>query len=350
MGVVTAAVENAELATVSPETSEKTDAPETFTITKKGDAFGSTAIAITAEADGNYTAATAQLAVEVLPITRVLNDNTWEKISTAASMGIAANYWAVGDCKTIAVQGTVGTLGVYETWQVYILGFDHNGAANTIDFGSFRNTADAPQNVMVVDSKYGSYVTDGTLYFNPNHWGNYNYGGWAGCDLRYDILGSTDTRPSDYGAAVAAGRTGYDASESCAVNPVENTLMSALPADLRAVMKPMTVYTNNAGGSANTEDLVTPTVDYLPLLAEFEVFGKRTSANSYEQNHQAQYQYYADGNSPIKYKHSDGTTAAIGWLRSPNVSTANFCDVTAAGAASTAGARYSYGLAPIFRV
>ena len=52
--------------------------------------------------------------------------------------------------------------------------------------------------------------------------------------------------------------------------------MAALPADLRAVMKPITKYTDNIGGGTNDAGNVTASVDYLPLLAEKEIFGSRT--------------------------------------------------------------------------
>ena len=78
--------------------------------------------------------------------------------------------------------------------------------------------------------------------------------------------------------------------------------MAALPSDLRAVMKPMTIYTDNTGGGSNTASYVTASVDYLPLLAEFEIFGTRSYANSAEQNYQQQYQYYKNGNSKVKYR------------------------------------------------
>ena len=52
------------------------------------------------------------------------------------------------------------------------------------------------------DSNYNSSYTDGRKGFNTNHWGNYNYGGWKGCDARYDILGSTNKQPSGYGLSL----------------------------------------------------------------------------------------------------------------------------------------------------
>ena len=127
--------------------------------------------------------------------------------------------------------------------------------------------------------------------------------------------------------------------------------MAALPSDLRAVMKPMTIYTDNTGGGSNTASYVTASVDYLPLLAEFEIFGTRSYANSAEQNYQQQYQYYKNGNSKVKYRHSSTSSTAYWWERSPfyNNST-GFCCVSTSGDADYYGAGRSYGLAPAFRV
>lgn len=156
----------------------------------------------------------------------------------------------------------------YETY-VYIIGFDHNGATNTIDFGTFKTAASGGVDVALIDNHYDINSTDGTKYFNINHWGNYNYGDWKGCDLRYDILGSTDIAPSSYGSAVTTSRVGYDASLTCATNPVLGTLMAALPSDLRVVMKPMITHSNSKD-SSGSYGIIT-TVDYLPLLAASEI-------------------------------------------------------------------------------
>ena len=130
--------------------------------------------------------------------------------------------------------------------------------------------------ICLVDGNYNSYSTNGTKYFNMNHSSNTNAGGWKGCDLRYDVLGSTNTNDGD-------------ATATTATNPVANTLMAALPSDLRAVMQPMTIYTDNTGGGSDNASYVTKTTDYLPLLAEYEIFGTRTYANSAEKNYPAQF-------------------------------------------------------------
>ena len=127
--------------------------------------------------------------------------------------------------------------------------------------------------------------------------------------------------------------------------------MAALPSDLRAVMQPMTIYTDNTGGGSDNASYVTKTTDYLPLLAEYEIFGTRTYANSAEKNYQAQYAYYSAGNSKVKYRHSATGSAAWWWGRSPFYGNGGyFCFVDTGGNANYTGARFSNGVAPAFRV
>lgn len=38
----------------------------------------------------------------------VLDENTWEQISNASAEGTGKNYWSVGDCKKIHVEGVIG--------------------------------------------------------------------------------------------------------------------------------------------------------------------------------------------------------------------------------------------------
>ena len=282
-----------------------------------------------------------------------LNATSWEQISAYSRDGVAENYFAVGDQKAITLNGTVGTLELNNiSLYVYIIGFDHNKditGDTGITFGTFKS-ADGTD-VTLCDSKFLNTSSDGTKYFNIDHFGSESYGGWAGCDMRYDILGSTDVAPSSYGAKKTVSSVGYDASATCATNPVANTLMAALPADLRAAMKPMTIYTNNKGhwSSVKLETDVTASVDYLPLLAEYEVFGVRKNANEYEKNKQAQYAYFEAGNPRVKYRHSSTGSTAYWWLRSVFDGNGNsFCLV--ANYSYYGGLPISYGIAPIFLV
>ena len=300
------------------------------------------------------------LTITVASFSTTLNDNTWEQISQASSQSIGANYWAVGDTKEIVLNGTVGdvSLNNYSTW-VYIIGFNHNSTleGTGVTFGTFKTMQTSGVDVALIDSHYGNDVVSGVKTFNINHWKNtspslsYNDGGWKGCDMRYDILGSTNVEPSGYGSVPTSGRTGYDATSTCATNPVSNTLMSALPSDLRAVMKPMTIYTDNRGGGSSVASNVTATIDYLPLLAEFEIMGTIVRANPAEQNYQTQYEYYASGNSKVKYRYNSTINTAQWWERSLKKDTrTDFLLMVGDGTSSYSSTGYSNGIAPIFRV
>ena len=333
-GTISVVSNNTGIATVSRS-------GNTVTVNNVNQTTGNTTITVSCTAGTNYTAPSSQsVTVEAKFVSSVLNENDWSVIKSVADASQGANYWAVGDRKAVTVNGTVGTQAINGTYYVYILGFDHNSSreGTGITFGTFKTALSGGTDICLVDSHYNDYSTGGQKWFNMNHSSNTNSGGWKGCDLRYDVLGSTNSNNNDAGTTTAT-------------SPVSGTLMAALPSDLRAVMKPMTIYTDNTGGGSNTASYVTASVDYLPLLAEFEIFGTRSYANSAEQNYQQQYQYYKNGNSKVKYRHSSTSSTAIWWERSPYyTNSTSFCFVYTSGGASDYGARGSYGLAPAFRV
>ena len=271
------------------------------------------------------------------PSRRNLDDYSWKEISMISASGEASNYWSVGDVKYINVNGKIGDKLVLDNERlgVFILGFDHNSKieGKGISFGTFKT----PNGTDVCLSDNGTnyeHLTDGSKIFNMNHWGNYNYGGWRASDIRYDIIGSTNDAPSDYGSARTTSSEGYNASKFCTTDPVPNTLMAALPSDLRAVMKPITKYTDNSGGDTGACDEVSATIDYLPLLSEHEVHGSTTYSNAFEAGYQEQYQYYKDGNSKAKYCHDNTLSERCWWMRSPCcVCTDTFCLVHTDGSA-----------------
>lgn len=349
-GAITASSSNTGVATVSVSGNK-------VTIKHVNQTTGTATITIKVAAGTNHTAPankTVAVTAQFMPTKKALNDQTWAEIRQVSDAGQGSSYWSVGDRKAVLVNGTVGTLAVNQTLYVYILGFNHNSAkeGNGIQFGTFKTALSGGTDVCLVDGSYNSYKTDGSKIFNMNHWGNYNYGGWKACDLRYDILGSTNKAPVNYGKARATSDTGYDAPTNTATSPVANTLMAALPADLRAVMKPITKYTDNKGNSSDVAANVTSSLDYLPLLAEQEIFGgNRTYSNQYEKNSQVQYAYYSAGNSKVKYRYSATGSTAYWWGRSPSCYyNSIFCAVNTIGTADIYNAWYSYGLAPAFMV
>ncbi len=285
-----------------------------------------------------------------------LAETSWEEISELSATGVAENFFAVGDKKPIAVKGTVGTVEFDTVLCAYILGFDHASSKTLkykgITFGTFKTLEGV--DITLCDNYVGNSSAVKNSYAMC-HWGNSNYGGWAGCDLRYDVLGSTDTPPTGYGSAPTAERRGFDASAYCAKNPVPNTLMAALPAELRAVMKPMRTYTDNVGGKSNKEGDVSETIDYLPLLSDREVCGGLAQySHSLEKHFTAQFDYFADGNPRKKFNQSNISTAVSWWTRSTDKNTTSFLQysqyATLAGYGVGQNAYYSLGIAPMFLV
>ena len=293
------------------------------TVTVTGKSYGTAVITVHVAAGTNYTAPASKTCnVTVNVFDDSLSANTWAAIRAASDANEAANVWSVGDTKPINLNGTVGTLALSNLQvDTFIVGFNHNASregSNRIHWaiGKISGTQ-----VALCDSNYNSSYTDGRKGFNTNHWGNYNYGGWKGCDARYDILGSTNKQPSGYGSSPSSGRVGYDPQSYDIVNsPVANTLMAALPKDLRQVMKSVTKFTDNvAGGTGDVAGNVSSSVDYLFRFAEKEIYGgSRTYANSYEGGYQEQYQYFKAGNNKQLYRHDNRGTAVWAPLRSPN--------------------------------
>jgi len=268
---------------------------------------GSATITITISEGRNYLGTTATIDVTTLAVSNILEENTWDSISRVSKAGEGALYWNVGDSKAIIVNGKIGdylTLN-NQTMYVFILGFNHiDGGVedNNIMWGCFKNGS---KNIGLRSEGYGNSYTD-RVDMNMNHWGNYNYGGWKGCDLRYDILGATEKRPTDYGTQVSQySRLGYNATNIVFTNPKANTLMAALPNDLRSIMRLRTHYCDNHGSGNDGSYFITSVIDGISLMMEFEVFGSRTSANSYEKDKQTQFTYFKNGNSKICYRHDN---------------------------------------------
>ena len=309
--------------TGSDETGSVTLYPPTlgsWTITAtKGD--DSTSEAINATEYKDYT-----LTLDY--VNPVLDKNKWKVIKKVADADKGANYWAVGDTKRIILNGKVGATTISNLKvDAFIIGFNHNSGKEGSNRIHFLLGKIGGKFVGLVDSYYdpsGYATTSGAFTMNTS---DTNSGGWAKTQMRSTVLGAA----------------------SDPTNPTANTLLAALPADLRAVMKSVTKYTDNTGGGSDSASAVTATTDYLWLLAEFEVFGSRTYANSSEPSSQAQYEYFKAGNPKIAYKHAAAETAAAWRLRSPTYfGNGYFCAVDSGGGASYYGADRSLALVPGF--
>ena len=277
---------------------------------------------VSATKDGTTTpdvkTATVPQEITLSFVAAELNTNSWEMIKAVSDAGQGANYWSVGDTKDVTLSGTWQSLNVSNvTVKAFIIGFDHNSAVEGEHRIHFLMGKIGTAMVAFCDSQYGR-ETNGA-YFNMNT-ANTNSGGWEASRMRKTVLGNSNTPDV----------------------PLQGSLMAVLPEDLLAAMKPVTKWTQN-----NSQ--VTATTDYTFLMAEFEIFGARTYANSAEQSKQAQYDYFKAGNPKVSYKHSATTTAVSAWLRSPHAGSINaFCRVETSGAAEADYASYSRGVAPGF--
>lgn len=284
-----------------------------------------------------------------------LNELSWAEISEISRSGRAKSYFAVGDVKTIQFSGKITA---YSTQKAAYTAFAFSPskiAAIIMDFNHDASSSNGEKDGIVFTISTPITINNSIVYkpcaignttycyFNMNQTAT-NAGGWAKSHLRYGILGSTDSS------------SGGNASSTTATSPVSNTFMSCLPSDLRAVMRPMYVYTDNVGGGSDTESNVTGSLDYLPLPALFEVAGANYTQNSYEKNKQTQYQYYKNGNDGRRTVSFDWDTYVAYWFRSPcyyNDTGFTILGDAAANAYSWTTATstdYHQDLAPMFKV
>ena len=321
-GTVTASSGSTNIATVSVSGT-------TITVTAK--ATGSATITVNVGADTNYTAPSSKtFTVAVTLVSKTLSSNSWAVIKAVSDAGQGANYWSVGATKSVTINGKVGATTISSLKvDAFIIGFNHNSGKEGGNRIHFLLGKISSKFVGLVDSNYSSTTsTSGAFTMNTS---NTNSGGWGSSQMRSKVLGSASSPTS----------------------PTANTLLAALPADLRAVMKSCTKYTDNKGGGITASN-VSSTTDYLFLLSEYEVFATHQYCNDAEPNYQAQYDYFKAGNSKVANKHSATGTAAVWWLRSPyygNIYNYScFCAVSASGSLDYTYANNAYGVVPGFVV
>ena len=294
----------------------------TVTVSSVNEKTGTATITVKVAEGTNHTAPankTCSVSCEFLPaVGTALNDISWEDIGRISDAGLAANYFAAGDRKGVTLSGTVGAQSLNGTYYCYIIGIDHNSSkegTNRIHFQFGYSALSGGTQIAFIDSQYNNSSTSACFHMNSS---NSNSGGW---------------------------NSSYARATLCPA------FKNAMPSDLQAVLKTVTKYSDNTGGGSNTASYVTATTDEVFLLAEYEVFGSRSYANSAEQNYQAQYQYYKDGNSKVRYRHSATGSTADWWLRSVYADASlTFCRVDTSGSASSTYASSSRGFAPAFCV
>lgn len=264
----------------------------------------------------NISHTSKQYTMSLIPAKDTLENTSWSDIKKVIDAGQAANYWSVGDRKTVTLNGTCGSCTFSNTSVgVKILGFNHNKSIETGNKNSihFQFGYMSSKDVAFCDSGYNSSKTSGS-WFNMNN-SDSNSGGWKSSLMRTSRVGQ---------------------------------FLNCIPEDLRNLISTITKHTVDSAKSSGYKDDTTQ--DQIFLLSEYEVQG----ANTYSRAHtnQLQYDYYKNGNSKIKYKHNGTSTKCYWWCRDPGFYSSNttyfFCGVSTDGSAISYYAHYSYGFAPAF--
>ena len=308
-GNITAISNNTDIATVSVSDN---------IITVNGLKNGNTTITISVDGDNNYNKPDDIVVnVEYILPDRILANNTPDIIKQVSDSGQAANYWSAGDTIPITLSGTVGNTAISGTYYATILGINHNTSkedSTGIDFiiGKDSNMID----IAFCDSNYNNYYSNGGRM----------------------VMNTTSTNSGGWGSS-------YMNTTIC------TQFLNIMPTEWQSAIKSAKKYTDNTGGGSDSASNITLSQSKIWLLSEYEVQGTITFANSTEQNYQLQYDYYKNGNSKIRYNHTNTSKAVYWWLRSPYYDYSyHFCYVTADGSANYGSASYSYGFAPCFRI
>ena len=269
-------------------------------------------------------------------VSPTLNDNSWATIRAVSDAGQGENYWSVGDCKAITFNGTLGAISLDNvTLYAFILGFNHNAAIEgdrRIHFQIGKSALTGGVGVFFIDSTYSASQSGTWRNFRMSLIDN-NVGGWRASQIRNYICGTSLDIPYEY------------------------TMLAVIPDELRAVLKPVTKYTDNLGQSRysyTSSRQTTATQDYFFLLSGREVTG--SSYGDQWDGNQMQYAYYADSSNSrrmVPYNELDTTYKTNWWLRDPEKdssdSTHGWC-VAKDGDIISASSNTGRGFAPWFCV
>lgn len=195
-----------------------------------------------------------------LPPKTTLQNTSWANIAIVAAAGKAAEYWTVGDTKTIALgSSTFGSTSI----TVRIAAFDYD------------DLADGSGKAPITFDMTGVFATSQQFHNYAN-----NAGGWGSFLIRATLI---------------------------------STLLPKLQTALgNGVIKPVYKYTS-AGSQSST---INTTTDSVWIMSEYEVFGTTTYSVAGEKptDKSACYPWFTDASSRIK---KVGTVEHGFWLRSP---------------------------------
>lgn len=209
------------------------------------------------------------ISVTVVLLSPALRNNTPAQIQYAAQHDLASSLWDIGDYFEMTLNGNWTCVNHTITLSNYVvrcvlIGINHNA------------------------SKEGNHLLHFQMGKNTDN-----------VDIAFDC---SETHDGD-------GSNGW---ETCHMRKITmaNLYSTIIPANWRNVIATTTKYTKFNSNVSATEDKCF-------LLAEYEVFGE--IMNEYikeEQNYQQQYEYYANGNSKVRYSHKKTYNKINWWFRS----------------------------------
>lgn len=305
-GTISATSSNSNVVTVT----SVNQSTGVITLTGTGVTNGTATITVSVAAGTNHNAPSNKtINVTAIPFQN-LNNYTWAQIAQIIKQGNAPSSFEVGAYKDITFPTEITLdsgekIAANSTWRVYILGINHNASKegnNRVHF-CIGKTTDGKEICF-----YGHRINSD----------NTNSGGWNSSAMKTWLNG---------------------------------TFYNALPTDLKNVITECTKYTDNTGDFSGTSGDVTATSQKIWLLAEYEVLGVENRSNRYEKDSQAQYDYYKNSNSRIRYQYSSVDSIRYWWLRSPRYDVrGTFLRVTSDGSISSDYASSTNGVVPCFTI
>lgn len=215
------------------------------------------------------------------PKRRKLEDCSWDEINMYSSFGLADKVFKVGDTKKFQL-----AYGSYLTAR--IIGFNHDYVEDGI----------TPTHITFETVE----TLDGDILMNEK---STNEGGWDASNVRAKLNG--------------------------------NLFEKQLPADLKAVIKPVVKITAKSGKN----EMLVPSIDKLFVLSEQEVFGRKIYSCGGEGKW---YEWYKRENTPYDKCKQNGERGWR-WERSPySGDTTFFCSVNSNGNANFSIASHSSGV------
>lgn len=229
---------------------------------------------------------------ENVPVSPVLEENSWPVIARICREGRALDYWRLGDTKTILYQGL--------TYHIRLCDVSDSRYPKSNGSGGNKVVFEFVEQLAVTQKMNST---------------NTNSGGYQNSAMRKTVMPS---------------------------------LFDDLPSELKELICEVDITSIDSGASASGSGNLTTSPCKLFLPSEYEIFGKRTYSNALEVS--TQYGLYAANNTnAFRIKMPIGGTASNWWLRSPSAgNTSGFCNVYTSGSANHSSVINAYRVAPCF--